>query len=340
MQLHFNGHSYRVNVSETVLDCLLRHGLSIPSSCRAGICQSCMLRAIDGDPGTAAQNGLKPSRKEQNFFLACRCLPQQNLNIALPSSDSLSVKTSVIGVERLSSNVIRVRLQVPTQYEYHAGQYLRVFHPNGESRNYSIASLPGIDNFLELHLRIIRGGLLSNWFATELKAGDEISIGEAIGDCYYTADDQRKPILLIGTGTGLAPLYGILRDAMENKHLGPIYLYHGSRDADGLYLHDTLTKLNQLSGFTYIPSISSPSQLEHPTDNIRHGRCNELALADYPQLSAWRAYICGNADMVKSTQKAVFLAGAAMSDIFVDSFLPTNPGHESTRDDLSTKKAG
>lgn len=331
MQLKYDGQNYAVESNESVLDCLIRHGIHIPNSCRSGICQSCMLRATTGQPSTNSQKGLRPSRIEQNYFLSCSCIPEQDMEIVLPDTASLSVTTTVSSIEQLSGNTLRLRLEVPDNYSFHAGQYLRLFHPQGESRNYSIASLPNHDSFLELHIRILPNGLVSNWLATDVKPGDEIAIGEAVGDCYYIDDKPQQPLLLIGTGTGLAPLYGILRDAIYKQHQADIYLYHGSSTADGLYLHQILQDLSaQKSNYHYIASISKDSDVANSqqtpaTNPPRQGRCNKLALEDHKKLRGWKVFICGNPDMVKATQKAVFLAGASMSDILADSFLHTSP---------------
>jgi len=328
MQLQYKDQSYSVESNETVLECLLRHGIPIPNSCQSGLCQSCMMRATDGNPGSTAQQGLRAAKIEQHYFLACCCRPTENLHIELPDTSSLSVATNIISIDLLTPNTVRIRLSLPENYPYHAGQFLRVFHPLGASRNYSIASLPGVDDFLELHIKILPDGLVSNWLASSLHIGDEINIGEAIGDCYYIADKPQQAMLLIGTGTGLAPLYGILRDAIQQQHQGDVYLYHGVHKQEDLYLDKLLSTLSKKSGIHYLPSFSAETseniEYQERANNVRNGRCNELALQDHPKLSGWRAYVCGNPTMVKASQKALFLAGVSMSEIFVDSFLPTN----------------
>ncbi|MFV2056364.1 MAG: 2Fe-2S iron-sulfur cluster-binding protein [Thiohalomonadales bacterium] len=321
MHLQFDGQKYWVESDETVLDCLIRHGIHIPNSCRSGICQTCMLRATAGQPSQDSQKGLRPSRIEQNYFLSCSCLPEQDMEIVLPDTESLSIATTLSSIEYLNTNTLRLRLALPEDYSYHAGQYLRLFHPSGESRNYSIASQPDQDEFLELHVRILPGGLISDWLVETLQVGDKIAIGEAIGDCYYIDDNPKQSLLLIGTGTGLAPLYGVLRDAIEKQHLGDIHLYHGSSLSEGLYLKETLHNLTHHADHSYNPCASDTQGQQ----GIRQGRCNVLALEDHPILSGWRVFICGNPAMVKATQRAVFLAGASMSDILVDSFLTTRP---------------
>jgi len=122
---------------------------------------------------------------------------------------------------------------------------------------------------------------------------------------------------LIGTGTGLAPLFGILRDALFSGHKGDIRLYHGSRLDVGLYLKKRLFEIaDQYRNFWYQPCVSSgvaPSE-------CKSGRAADLALEDLEDLSGWSVYLCGDPGMVKDTQRKAYLAGAATRDIHSDAF--------------------
>ena len=94
-----------------------------------------------------------------------------------------------------------------------------------------------------LHVRRVFRRAASAWIFDRLKPGDSVTISEAFGDCFYVQDRPEQNLLLLGTGCGLAPLYGIVRDALNRSHRGRIHLYHGSRDACGLYLVEQLSRL-------------------------------------------------------------------------------------------------
>ena len=64
----FEGKEYLAEPGETVLDCLIRQGAQVEYSCQAGVCQTCMLQAVSGDPGPDAQPDLKDALKAQNYF--------------------------------------------------------------------------------------------------------------------------------------------------------------------------------------------------------------------------------------------------------------------------------
>jgi CDP-4-dehydro-6-deoxyglucose reductase len=323
-KIEFEGQEYLAETGESVLDCLIRHGVSVNYGCKSGVCQSCMMLAMSGHPTGDSQAGLKDSLRLQNFFLICTCVPDEDMVIQRPDAGTVTEQTKVLAVDHLNPEIVRLRLQRPDGYEYYPGQFLNFFNPNGVSRSYSLASVPGEDDFLELHIRRIPGGQVSDWAYGELKAGDSVTISQPTGDCFYLPGRTEQALLLIGTGTGLAPLYGILREALRQGHNGPIHLYHGSRALDGhatphgLYLIDELRQLAaENSQLHYHPCVSSGTGPE----GMRDGRANELALADHTDLAGWRIFLCGQEEMVKKTKQKAYLAGASLQDIYADPFV-------------------
>lgn len=313
----FEGQRYSVREQESVLDGLTRHGLPIPSSCRSGICQTCLMRAVDTTPPATAQKGLKPSLRERNHFLACQCRPETDMEVALPSDADMSLHDAeVVAKEALSATIMRVRLRCVDTLSYHAGQFINLKHQD-LMRSYSLANVPSRDDTMELHVQRVANGNMSGWIHEEMMVDDKVRIQGPFGDCVYTPGNPQQPLLLIGTGSGLAPLWGIVHDALHHGHQAVIHLFHGSRDIAGLYLVDELRTLAECHpNVSYTPCISG----NDVPDGFTAGRVNDLALASYPQLKGWRVYLCGNTNMVKTTKKKVFLAGAAFSDILADPF--------------------
>jgi len=318
--IEFEGQKYLSEENESVLDCLIRHGVSVHYSCRAGICQSCMMRMEEGQPSEASQKGLKDALKAQNYFLMCSYVAHTDIRIASPGKELQSVETEVLALDRLTADVLRVRLARPDNYNYFPGQFLNLRNPDGVERSYSLASLPDDEDFLELHIRHIPGGKVSGWVHTALKVGDRVDISPATGDCFYTEGDAEQNLLLIGTGTGLAPLYGILRDALRHAHRGEIHLYHGSSTPDGLYLVDELKALDAAhDNFHYHPCVSQGT----PPAGVTAGRADQKALEEIGKLDGWRIYLCGREEMVKATRQKAFLNGASLKDIYADPFVPS-----------------
>ena len=180
-RVEFAGVNYDCHSSETVLDCLSRHGVSTPSSCRSGICQTCLMRAVDGNVPSSAQKGLKETLQQQNFFLACACIPESDLRVALP--DALSapkIAARVLEKCQLSPLVTRVRLDVVNGLTYRPGQFINLQRADGLVRSYSIASVPELEDFVELHVQSLANGAMSNWVRDNLQKGDAVTLSEPL----------------------------------------------------------------------------------------------------------------------------------------------------------------
>ncbi len=313
----YEGRTYQCRDSETVLDALIRQGADVPFSCRNGVCHVCMMRSVSGEVGERATAGIKPSLQALGYFLPCRCRPGKNLELAPPRPDDLYVSAMVAGKEMLSRSVCRLLLEPATVWSYRAGQFVNLRNPQGVARSYSLASVPETDYFLELHVARRENGVLSNWIADELNEGDEVELHGPSGDNFYQADEPERPLLLVGAGTGLAPLWGILRDALSQGHTGPIHVYHGSRQAAGLYLHEELTALAaEHANVHYHPCVSGA----RVPRGIRRGRADAAARDDHPQLEGWRVHVAGDPAMVASATQAFRQAGAAEADLRADPF--------------------
>lgn len=303
--------------NQSVLDCLTSHGVPVPFSCRSGACQTCLMRATGAEPPEAAQQGLKDSLKLQNYFLACVCHPDADLEVALPDDVLAAIPATVKKLELLNDEIMHVALECHAPIEYKPGQFINLFRDQALGRSYSIASVPQQDDHIHLHVRRLPEGRVSGWIHAELRPGQTVEIRGPGGDCFYVPGRPEQPMILIGTGSGLAPLYGIIRDALGQGHSGPIRLFHGSRDKRGLYLIEELLDLvKEYSNFDYVPCLSGP---EVPP-GFAAGRAHEVALREVPNLKNWRMFLCGHPEMVKLAKKKAFLAGAAMKDIYADAF--------------------
>jgi len=326
--------------AENVLDALLRQGINIPFSCRSGVCHVCVQQCKHGDISSVAQKGLAPSLVKEGYFLACQCTPMGDMHIAAPSG--LFQTTLVHSKEMLSPYVCRILLEPPADFIYKAGQFINLRRPDGVTRSYSLASLPSEDYFLELHVQRQNGGIMSNWLIDDLKAGDGVDIQNAEGSCHYQSSAADYPLLLIGTGTGMAPLIGVVRDALYHHHQHEIHLYHGGRNTDRFYLHDQLRQLELAhSNFHYHECISGNSSA---VENAFAGRAHEVAFTRHQNVHHWKVYLAGLAEMVDSGTLLSAKHGAAPHDIHSDAFtlrdLRQNnrmPSKEQPPDDDSAK---
>jgi len=314
----FGGQSYQCKERESVLDCMTAHGVTIPSSCHAGLCQTCLMQAVNGKVPATAQVGLRTSLAAQNYLLACCCFPEEDMEVALPGAGIGKHSATVVEINPLNSEIVGLKLSLATKLKYKAGQFINLHKDTVTARPYSLASVPEVDEHLQLHVRKLPNGLVSHWIHQTLKIGDSIEISDANGECFYIPDNPDQNLLLIGTGSGLAPLYGIVRDALLQGHRGTIKLYHGSNATESLYLSEELESLSLRHGnFVYTPCVSG----KNVPQGFASGRALDVAVTENPDISGWRVFLCGNPEMVKAGKKQVFFAGASMRDIYSDPFM-------------------
>ena len=317
----FEGREFTREEHESVLDCLLRQGAQVASFCRTGACQSCVLRATSGVVPAVAQVGLKDSLKKQGFFLACVCRPTEPLSVE--RCEAAETHSAVVKrVSSLSADVLRVWLSRPAGFSFRAGQFVQLVRPeDGLMRPYSIASLPDAEE-LELHVALLANGQMSGWLCEA--EGQPVYVRGPFGECFYQEGELDRPLLLAGTGTGLAPLLGILRAALHAGHRGEITLFHGSPSLSGLYLREELEALaDALPELQLVGSVLEADSAElgmRGRWRLEARALDQLVLSRYPKLDALRLYLCGNPALVQSLRKRAYLAGASLSRIHSDAF--------------------
>jgi CDP-4-dehydro-6-deoxyglucose reductase len=307
-----------ITPGEDVLSALLAAGIDAPHSCRSGVCQTCLHRAAEGEIPAAAQQGLSEAQKAQGFFLPCVCKPQGPLKVLRIDDPLGETEVEVVAIDRLTPTVVRLRLEPSAPFAHRPGQFLSLAAPDGCIRSYSIVSHPGEQSFLELHVRLLPKGRMSRFVAERLSLGDRLHIRGPFGTCFYDEADRDNPLVLAGAGTGLAPLWGILKDAISRGHRGPIRLYHGAREASGLYLTDELRALaRERASFSYIPCVLGAS-------GPAGGDLEAAVLEGEPQPEASSFYLCGGAELVNRVKRALFLRGAKLQRLRSDVFLPAS----------------
>jgi NAD(P)H-flavin reductase/ferredoxin len=315
--IHFDGNEYLLNDGESVLDCLLRHGIDYPHSCQSGTCQSCLSRTAAGQCDPDWQTGLKPTLSSQGYFLPCIAHPVNSLTVFSAESNDVAVEATIKEIFHFNDNVICLRLTVDDLEPWTPGRYLNLVNPKGLVRSYSIANLPAEDGYIELHIKLFSPGLMSHWLSTAADVGQPVSVRGPIGECFYCNPEKASfPIILAGTGTGLAPLIAIARDAIAQHHDGEIVLIHGGVVDKDLYMDDELLSMSaQLEHFHYERCTLEPSPIcpQMPID--------KLLLSILEKIEKPRLYVCGPEETSTKLKTKAFLGGVASQDIYSDVFV-------------------
>lgn len=318
--LTFNDQNFICQENETVLDTLLRENVDIAHGCQQGVCQSCVMRSIDGQPPKASQEGLRENQKQQNHFLSCLCKPEHDMKIDHVEQSNFIHEFEVLAKQMLNHDTLLLRLLHEQNFTFKSGQFINLKSPDNITRSYSISNIPNEQQHIELQIRLLPNGRFSSWVHHDLDIGHNIPASPALGNCFYNTERQEQDLLLVGTGSGLAPLYGILQDALKQEHKGTIHLFHGSRQAEGLYLNEQIQQLvSENKNFNYTACISGEYKDKH-VGVYSQGRVHDVALSAYPNLNDWRVYLCGHPQMVKQMQTQVFLKGVNLEDIYADAF--------------------
>jgi len=321
----FENRNITLKENESVLDGLLRAGHDIPNGCRAGACQSCIMKSNSVEEITHAQIGLTEAQKALKHFLSCQCHPKSPISVQNASLSSQQTEGVVIDKTLLNANVSRLRLTA--DIDYRPGQYLTLWKDKNIARCYSLASHPNKQNYLELHIKHLTDGAFSSWVKSRLNIGDKIKIQGPLGKCFYTAD-KAQPLLLAAIGTGLAPILGILQDALEKGHRGAIHLLLGASSPDNFYLVDELKNLtaqNRQISLTFVyqnipaqNNTNSEADFSFAVQGDIYQYCKET----YPDMKDYRVFLCGAESFTTKMRKQCFLAGANMGDISADAFIP------------------
>lgn len=323
--LRFGGRDLPLEEHESVLDCLLRHQQHIPYACKAGMCQACLVKAVDCDATEESRKWIKPALQARGYTLACQWVPRDDVAARLPTLEEFAVPVRLRSLDALTGSVLRLRLEVldpAMMFPYRPGQYLSLINPEGIARSYSIANDYEAEGFIELHVSRTSHGVFTAWLFSRARPGDLLHIRGPAGDCFYEREEEEAyPLLLAGTGSGLAPLYGILRQALAREHRGEVTLVHGGRSRDQLYHIEELAALEEThANFRYVPVVREHGAGGDP--RLSAGDAMETALRQVEPggFGRCRFYLCGAPDFVHGLRRKLFLKGARSEHIRADPF--------------------
>ena len=323
IQLQPGGQTFTANPDHSVLDAALDAGVALPYGCRTGVCGACKARIVRGeaDLGAYAAHALSEAEREAGHALLCCARAHSDLVIEArleQTADSQPKKLPcrVKQLERLAEDVMRVELQLPAteSFSFRAGQYIDILLDDGLRRSFSIANPPSKEGSLELHIRLIPGGHFTPHVFGGMKPRDILRIEGPFGS-FWLREGSNKPIVMIGGGTGFAPLKGLVEHAIHIGLKRPVALYWGARAPGGLYLHEMAQSWQSvLSGFRYIPVISTSHSGDGWTG--RRGLVHEAVLADFADLSGHEVYVCGAPPMIEAARDSFTRSRGLPTDAF------------------------
>ena len=322
------GHEFSADENETILDAALRQGIGLPYGCRNGACGKCSGEVLSGETqyDTDALRAAAKKEYESGKTLFCQACATTDLEIKVREiikNTDIEIKTLPCRVEKmqlLTHDVMMLKLKLPEteRLQFMAGQYIEFLLKDGKRRAFSIANAPHDDECIELHIRHVPDGHFGDFVFDGLKEKTLMRIEGPLGS-YFLREDSDRPIILMGGGTGFAPLKSMLEHVFHTKVSKPIHLFCGARSKRDLYMDEMVQSwLSQHKNLLYTPVLSEPEKEDNWQGET--GFVHESVIKHYPGLSGHDVYLSGPPPMVKAGMDLFYESGLPESQIYSDSF--------------------
>lgn len=328
-------HSFECNEEETLLEAALRHGYYLRYGCRAGGCSSCRARVISGEAESRGSSfALSDGDRDRGWVLSCSATPLEDLVLDVSTMDLTEEEflagdrvgrwTGVLErVELVTHDMRAVSLRLPdsSPMSFCAGQFVNVEVPGTcEVRSFSMTNPPSRSGVVELLVKIIPGGLFSEWLERDARHQDRVALRGPLG--VFKVRLSHRPIVMVAGGSGLAPILSMLADQAERQVQRPITLLYGVRTQRDLCMLDDIAAVGRrLRGFLFLPALS-----EEPLHGGWHGArglVSEVIRSAGLDLRGHDAYLCGPPAMIAATIPVLTGAGVRERNVYFDAFVPS-----------------
>lgn len=337
------GVEFEVEDGETVLNAAFRQGIALPHGCKEGQCSACKCVLLDGEVDMLKYStfALNDMEKEGGHILLCRAIAFSDMEVELLNYDeevlskSIAVKTfngRIADVERLTHDIRSLRVDLNSPIKFWAGQYvdITVTTEKGETitRSFSMANTPDQAESLSFIIKKYPDGKFSGELdAGGIRVGAEVSIVGPYGTC-FRREGREGPLILVGAGSGMSPIWSILNDHLNSGEKRQIYFFYGARTQDDLFYLDRIASLGE-----HYPELEFIPVLSHANDDLswsgERGFVHESVDAKIKELGIdgdGDVYACGPPPMIDALQPVLFMNGFESEHIFFDKFTTSSSG--------------
>lgn len=299
IRLHPSGREFIAEPQETLLEAGLRSGINLHYNCSNGSCGECRARVIEGRGEDREFHDFVLSENERNNGMVLLCTTHAASDMLVEARivgstgdiPHQQINAKIVKVERLNRSVVMLLLRTPrTQtLRFLAGQHVAL-HAAGYSVDLPIASCPCNGMMLQFHLQTARDDPLASWLL-HAHANDSVMIEGPFGN-FILREDSAHTAVMVGVGTGFAPLKGLIEHYINLEKPQPLHLYRIASEEDELYLSNLCDSWRDaLDNFSHTPIIVPPGEamlpaLQRIADEIANPSETDLYLALQEETSA------------------------------------------------------
>lgn len=339
------GREIEVADGQTILDAALRAGIYLPHACCHGLCATCKVEVLDGevDHGEASNFALMDYEREEGKTLACCARLQSDVTIEAEVEEDPDAKNHPVAdfvgmvtrIEDLTPTIKGLWLRLDKPMPYQSGQYINLHIKGGQdTRAFSIANPPneqGMNDEIELNIRLVPGGEATTWVHQQLQAGDTVKLSGPYGR-FILHTSANVPMIFMAGGSGLSSPKAMIADLLAQDCDLPMTLVYGARSREELYHHEVFVDwAQQHENFTYVPAVSDGEL----ADGIAKGFVHEVAKAHFDNdFRGHKAYLCGPPVMIESCIATLMQGRLFERDIYTEKFVSAMDAAQQLRSPL------
>jgi propane monooxygenase reductase subunit len=320
---------------ETVLDAAFRQGISLMHGCKEGQCSSCKSRLVEGDIELLKYStfALPDYEKETDHILLCRTLAYSDIVVELLNFDEDLMRRAIAvrqfdavlsGISHLTHDIRLLEIELEQPLRFWAGQYVDLTIPDtGITRAFSMANTPAEPSRLQFIIKKYPQGAFSAQLDGGLRPGQRLIAKGPYGTC-FRREDRPGPMLLIGGGSGMSPLWSMLHDHVQSGEQRSVRFFYGARAARDLFYLDAFAALAaRVPDFRFIPALShaEPDDAWDGATGFVHEAVARTLRAEQPA-GEIDAYVCGPPPMIDAVIPVLQMAGVEPEHIRFDKFTP------------------
>lgn len=311
----------------SLLDAARTAGLVLEHGCRTGRCGSCKVQVLDGHTQPCGSDlFLSAAERAQGWVLSCAVAAASDLSLdaadlgELAELPVLTLPARVAALERPAPDVLRLRLRLPpgSALRYLPGQYLQLIGPEGVRRSYSLAAPAAPGEPLELHVRRVPGGRMSEFLFEQAQPGQLLRLVGPYGS-FVLREVAGRDLVFLATGTGIAPLKAMLAALMQRpaaQQPRSLELLWGGRTPPDLYWQPP--EAPECPAWLRFTPVLSRAEADW---RGARGHVQDVLLARRPELRGVAVYACGSPAMIDGARARLLAAGVRPADFHADAFV-------------------